>query len=61
MLGEVKFEARVAPLVLARSLPPLESQIPVRFAAKGVFWPLFGLDLGSFALKNQFVFSVLKC
>jgi hypothetical protein len=59
--GEVELEARVAPLVLARPLPPLESQIPVRYPAKGVFWPLSWLRLAFFAFKNQFVFSVLKC
>jgi hypothetical protein len=30
-------------------------------AQKVVFWPLFGFDWGSFALKDQFVFGVLKC
>ena len=62
MPGEVKFEARVAPLVLAHPLAAFRlansGSLPHK---RRFFGPFFGLDLGSFALKNQFVFSVLKC
>jgi len=59
MPGDVKFEARVAPLVLAHSLAPFDSRILTSMPHKRRFFcTLFGLDLGSFALKNQFVFSV---
>jgi hypothetical protein len=37
MPGEVKFEARVAPLILAHPVAPFDSQIPVRFPIRGGF------------------------
>jgi len=43
--GDVKIQARVAPFVLAQPLPPFDSQIPVRFPTKGVFWAFFGAFL----------------
>ena len=60
MPGDVKFEARVAPLAspTRRRLSTREFRFDA--AQKVGFWPFFGFDLGSFALKNQFVFSVLK-
>jgi hypothetical protein len=42
--GDVKFEARVAPLVLARPLLAFDSQTPVRYRTKGSFLaPFLGL------------------
>jgi len=59
MPGDVEFEARVAPLVLAHSLAPSDSRILTSMLHKRRFFgPFLGLDLGSFALENQFVFSV---
>jgi hypothetical protein len=61
MPGDAKFEARVAPFY-----SPTRGRLSTRefrfdTPQKAVFGPFLGLDLGSFALKNQFVFSVLKC
>jgi hypothetical protein len=61
MAGDVKFEARVAPLVLAHSLAPFDSRILTSMPDKRHFLaPFFWLRLAFFAFKNQFVLSVLK-
>ena len=58
MPEELKFDARVAPLVLAYLPPPFDSRILTSRPHKRRFFGLFlGFDLSSFALKNQFVFG----
>jgi hypothetical protein len=54
MPGDVKFQARVAPLVLARPLPPFDSQILTSIPHKRRFFgAFFGFDWGSFASKTS--------
>ncbi len=59
MPGDVKFDAHVAPLVLAHPGASSDSQNSGSIPQKRRFFgPFLGFDLSSFALKNQFVFSV---
>src|SRR5208337_5370440 len=54
MPGDVKFQARVAPFVLAHSLAPFDSGILTSIPHKGpLFGPFFGFDWGSFASKTS--------
>jgi hypothetical protein len=60
MSGEVKFEARVAPLVLAHPLAPFDSRIPVRFATKGVFLAPFWVRFGFVCTQKPVRFQRFK-
>ncbi len=54
MPGDVKFQARVAPLVLAHLLPSFDSQILTSMPHKRQFFgPFLGFDWGSFASKTS--------
>ena len=54
MPGDVKFEARVAPLALAHLLPYFDSQILTSMPHKRQFFgPFLGFDWGSFASKTS--------
>ncbi len=54
MPGDAKFEARVAPLVLAHLLPSFDSQILTSMPHKRQFFgPFLGFDWGSFASKTS--------
>jgi hypothetical protein len=60
MPGDAKFKAPVAPWCSPIRQRLSTHEFGFGFAQKVVFWPFFRVRFGVFALKNQFVFSVLK-
>jgi len=54
--GGVEFEAHVAPLCLPTRPTFRLANLDFDSASEVVFWHFWGLELSSFAFKNQFVF-----
>jgi hypothetical protein len=60
MPGDVKSDTRVAPFRSPNRRRLSTREFDFDSTQKAVSWPLLGFDLGSFALKNQFVFGPEK-
>ena len=61
MPREVKLEPRLAPLYWPSRRRVSTRESGFDLAQKVGFWFILGFDLSSFVVKNQFVFSILKC